>query len=112
MTRHCDVASSKDIQSSLPALSKLAGGIGDHMVRSCGTIGGSLANNDPAACYPSAVLALGATVVTNERSITADDFLSINLIRFSNLIQCFTHGDTMLNTITNQRSSNKVWPKR
>ena len=74
MTRHCDVASSSDIKGSLPALAKLAGGIGDHMVRSCGTIGGSLANNDPAACYPSAVLALGATVVTNERSITADDF--------------------------------------
>ena len=66
MTRHCDVASSKDVKTSLPALAKLAGGIGDHMVRSCGTIGGSIANNDPAACYPSAVLALGATVITNE----------------------------------------------
>ena len=74
MTRHCDVASSKDIKTSLPALAKLAGGIGDHMVRSCGTIGGSIANNDPAACYPSAVLALGATVITNERSISAEDF--------------------------------------
>ena len=74
MTRHCDVASSKDVQSSLPALSKLAGGIGDHMVRSCGTIGGSIANNDPAACYPSAALALDATITTNERSISADKF--------------------------------------
>jgi carbon-monoxide dehydrogenase medium subunit len=74
MTRHCDVASSKDVKTSLPALAKLAGGIGDHMVRSCGTIGGSIANNDPAACYPSAVLALGATVITNERSISAEDF--------------------------------------
>ena len=74
MTRHCDVASSKDVQRSLPALSKLAGGIGDHMVRSCGTIGGSIANNDPAACYPSAALALDATIITNERSIAADKF--------------------------------------
>ena len=74
MTRHCDVASSSEVLSSLPALAKLAGGIGDHMVRNCGTIGGSLANNDPAACYPSAVLALDATIITNERAITAEDF--------------------------------------
>jgi carbon-monoxide dehydrogenase medium subunit len=74
MTRHCDVASSSEVISSLPALAKLAGGIGDHMVRSCGTIGGSLANNDPAACYPSAVLALDATIITNERAIAAEDF--------------------------------------
>ena len=74
MTRHCDVASSSEVLSSLPALAKLAGGIGDHMVRSCGTIGGSLANNDPAACYPSAVLALDATIITNERTIGAEDF--------------------------------------
>jgi carbon-monoxide dehydrogenase medium subunit len=74
MTRHCDVALSSEVISSLPALAKLAGGIGDHMVRSCGTIGGSLANNDPAACYPSAVLALDATIITNERAIAAEDF--------------------------------------
>jgi carbon-monoxide dehydrogenase medium subunit len=57
-----------------PALAALAGGIGDPAVRNRGTIGGSLANNDPAACYPSAVLASGATVVTNTRQIAADDY--------------------------------------
>jgi carbon-monoxide dehydrogenase medium subunit len=55
-------------------LSKLAGGIGDHMVRNCGTIGGSVANNDPSACYPSAVLGLGATITTNERELSAEDY--------------------------------------
>jgi carbon-monoxide dehydrogenase medium subunit len=59
---------------SYPALSALAGGIGDPAVRNRGTIGGSLANNDPAACYPAAVLASGATVVTNTREIAADDY--------------------------------------
>ena len=53
-----------------------AGGIGDHMVRNCGTIGGSLANNDPAACYPSAVLALDAKITTNERSISASEYFT------------------------------------
>lgn len=57
-----------------PALAALAGGIGDPAVRNRGTIGGSLANNDPAACYPAAVLASGATIVTNARSIHADDY--------------------------------------
>ena len=59
-----------------PALAKLAGGIGDPAVRNRGTIGGSIANNDPAACYPSAVLASGATVVTNKRRIAADDYFT------------------------------------
>lgn len=61
-------------QAAIPALAELAGGIGDRQVRARGTIGGSLANNDPAACYPSAVLGLGATVVTDRREIAADDF--------------------------------------
>jgi carbon-monoxide dehydrogenase medium subunit len=74
MTRHCDVASSVDIKKSIPSLAKLAGGIGDHMVRNCGTMGGSVANNDPSACYPSAVLALNATIKTNLRSISSDDY--------------------------------------
>jgi carbon-monoxide dehydrogenase medium subunit len=74
MTRHSDVANSADIQKSIPSLSKLAGGIGDHMVRNCGTIGGSVANNDPSACYPSAVLGLGATITTNERELSAEDY--------------------------------------
>ena len=74
MARHADVAASREVQAAIPALAHLAGGIGDRQVRARGTIGGSLANNDPAACYPSAVLGLGATVVTNRREIVADDF--------------------------------------
>jgi carbon-monoxide dehydrogenase medium subunit len=73
-TTHYDVATSGDVQRAIPALSHLASLIGDPAVRYRGTIGGSLANNDPAADYPAAVLALGATVKTNKRSITADDF--------------------------------------
>ena len=74
MTTHRTVMTSPDVQAKIPALAKLAGMIGDTQVRHRGTIGGSLANNDPAACYPSAVLALGATIKTNKRSIAADDY--------------------------------------
>jgi carbon-monoxide dehydrogenase medium subunit len=74
MTRHADVATSAVVKNALPALAALAGGIGDPAVRNRGTIGGSIANNDPAADYPSAVLALGATIVTNKRKIAADEF--------------------------------------
>ncbi len=74
MTRHEEVANSADVKSSIPALAALAGQIGDRQVRAMGTIGGSLANNDPAACYPSAALALGATIVTDKREIKADDY--------------------------------------
>ncbi|HEX7887975.1 MAG TPA: xanthine dehydrogenase family protein subunit M, partial [Ramlibacter sp.] len=74
MTRHADVAASKEVQSAIPALAELAGGIGDRQVRAMGTIGGSVANNDPAACYPAGVLALNATVQTTTRKIAADDF--------------------------------------
>lgn len=74
MTRHETVADSADVKALIPALAALAGGIGDRQVRAMGTIGGSVANNDPAACYPSALLALGATVETNKRKIAADDF--------------------------------------
>jgi len=73
-TTHYDVATDAGVQKAIPALAHLASIIGDPAVRHCGTIGGSLANNDPAADYPSAVLALGATVKTNKRSISADDF--------------------------------------
>ena len=73
-TTHASVAASADVQRALPALADLAGRIGDRQVRNVGTIGGSLANNDPAACYPAAVLGLGATVHTASRSIAADDF--------------------------------------
>ena len=74
MTRHADVAASADVKSAIPALAELAGGIGDRQVRAMGTIGGSLANNDPAACYPAGVLALNATIQTTQRKIAADDF--------------------------------------
>jgi aerobic carbon-monoxide dehydrogenase medium subunit len=73
-TTHCDVAQSATALKAIPALAYLASLIGDPAVRHRGTIGGSLANNDPAADYPAAVLALGATVTTNKRSINADDF--------------------------------------
>jgi aerobic carbon-monoxide dehydrogenase medium subunit len=74
MTRHVDVATSDVVKGAIPALAHLAEGIGDPQVRNRGTIGGSLANNDPAADYPAAVLGLGATVITNKRKIAADDF--------------------------------------
>jgi len=74
MTRHLDVAASADVNSAYPALADLASRIGDRQVRAMGTLGGSVANNDPAACYPSAVLASGATIITTQREIGADDF--------------------------------------
>ncbi|MGA0115304.1 MAG: FAD binding domain-containing protein [Burkholderiales bacterium] len=73
-TRHQQVASSKVVKDAIPALAALASGIADPQVRNRGTIGGSVANNDPAADYPSAVLALNAKVITNKREIAADDF--------------------------------------
>jgi len=74
MTRHMDVANNDLVKANIPALAALAGQIGDRQVRARGTLGGSVANNDPAACYPSAVLALNATVHTNKRTVAADDF--------------------------------------
>ena len=76
MTRHAEVAASAEVRSAIPALATLAGGIADRMVRNMGTIGGSVANNDPAADYPAGLLALGASVVTNRRRILADDFFT------------------------------------
>ena len=73
-TKHAEVASSKDIQKAIPSLAKLAGGIGDAQVRNRGTVGGSIANNDPSACYPSACMALNATIHTNGRKIEASKF--------------------------------------
>jgi len=74
MTRHAEVAASGVVKGAIPALAALAEGIGDRQVRNMGTLGGSLANNDPAADYPAAVVALGATVNTNKRKINADEF--------------------------------------
>ena len=74
MTRHAEVASSDVVKGAIPALAALAEGIGDRQVRNMGTLGGALANNDPAADWPAGVLGLGATVATNKRKIAADDF--------------------------------------
>jgi aerobic carbon-monoxide dehydrogenase medium subunit len=76
MSRHADVARSSVVQAAIPALAKLAGGIGDPHVRNMGTIGGSIANNDPSADYPAAALALGATIITNKRRVAAQDFFT------------------------------------
>ena len=76
MATHASVASSADVKNACPALAELAGGIGDPMVRNMGTIGGSIANADPAACYPAGVLALNATIHTNQRTIPADAFFT------------------------------------
>jgi aerobic carbon-monoxide dehydrogenase medium subunit len=73
-TRHCEVAGSTVVRNAVSALADLANQIGDPQVRARGTLGGSVANNDPAADYPAAVLGLNATVVTNRREIAADDF--------------------------------------
>jgi carbon-monoxide dehydrogenase medium subunit len=74
MTTHAAIAAAPEIRSHIPGLAKLAGWIGDTQVRNCGTVGGSLANNDPSACHPAAALALGAVIRTDRREITADDF--------------------------------------
>ncbi len=74
MTTHRMIMISPEIKKGIPGLAKMAGWIGDTQVRHRGTMGGSLANNDPSACYPAAVLALGATIQTDRRSIKADDY--------------------------------------
>jgi len=74
MTRHADVAKSDVLKEAMPALAAVPGSIGDPQVRNRGTIGGSIANNDPNADYPAALLGLGATIITNKRRIAADDF--------------------------------------
>jgi carbon-monoxide dehydrogenase medium subunit len=76
MTRHADVAASAEVQAKIPALAALAGDIGDRQVRNRGTLGGSIANNDPAADYPAACMALDATITTNERTLSAEEFFT------------------------------------
>jgi carbon-monoxide dehydrogenase medium subunit len=76
MATHAAVASNADVKRVLPALAELAAGIGDPMVRNMGTIGGSIANADPAACYPAGVVALNATIHTDRRTIAADAFFN------------------------------------
>jgi carbon-monoxide dehydrogenase medium subunit len=74
MTRHADVAASPEVKKAIPALADLVSMIGDRQVRNMGTMGGSVANSDPSADYPAAVLGLNATIQTNKRKIAADDF--------------------------------------
>ena len=74
MTRHAEVAASTEVAGAIPALTALANGIGDVQVRNRGTIGGSICFNDPAADYPAGLVGLGATILTNKRSIAADEF--------------------------------------
>jgi len=76
LTKHAEVATSAVVQEAIPALAALAGQIGDPAVRHMGTIGGSIANNDPNADYPAGCLGLGATVITNKRRIAADEFFT------------------------------------
>lgn len=76
MTSHATVCASPEVAAAIPALSVLAGGIGDPLVRNRGTIGGSIANADPAADYPAGLVGLGATVCTNRRTIAAEDFFA------------------------------------
>lgn len=76
LSKHAEVANSAEVQQHIPALAALAHSIGDRQVRAVGTLGGSIANNDPAADYPAGVLALGATVVTTQRELAADDFFT------------------------------------
>ena len=74
MTRHQEIAGSAAVKSAIPVLAAVADGIGDRQVRNMGTLGGSLANNDPAADWPAAAVGLGATIITNKRKVAADDF--------------------------------------
>src|SRR5262245_7504574 len=89
MTRHNDVATSAEVKEVIPALASLAGQIGDPAVRHRGTIGGSIANNDPNADYPAACLGLGATIITNKRRIQADEF-------FKGLFETALEGDEII----------------
>ena len=104
MATHASVAASTEVAAAIPALAALAANIGDRQVRNRGTIGGSLANNDPAACYPAAVLSLGATVHTNQRSIPADDF-------FKGLYTTALKDDEVITAVSFPVPQNAGWQK-
>jgi aerobic carbon-monoxide dehydrogenase medium subunit len=93
MTKHAEVAASETVKGAIPALCALAQGIGDRQVRNMGTLGGSIANNDPAADWPAAVLGLGATLQTNKRKIAADDF-------FKGMYETALAGDELLTAVS------------
>ena len=92
MTTHAKVANSKKLAKTIPALCELAGMIGDPHVRNLGTIGGSVANNDPAADYPAALVGLGAKVVTDRREISADEF-------FEDLFETALEDDELITSV-------------
>jgi len=104
MTRHADVAGSDLVRTAVPALAALAGGIGDRQVRNRGTIGGSVANNDPSACYPAAVLGLGGTVHTNKRDIAADDF-------FTGMFETALDEDEMITAVSFPKTGKAAYVK-
>lgn len=104
MTTHAAVAASAEVKSALPALANLADNIGDAQVRNIGTIGGSVANNDPAADYPAACLALGATIHTNQRDIAADDF-------FTGLFETALNEDEIITKISFPSASKAAYMK-
>ena len=104
MTKHADVAGSALVQKAVPALAALAGGIGDRQVRNRGTIGGSVANNDPSACYPAAVLGLGGTVHTNKRDIAADDF-------FVGMFETALEDDEMITAVSFPKTAKAAYVK-
>ena len=104
MTRHVDVAESAVVQKAIPALAHLAAHIGDRQVRNRGTIGGSLANNDPAACYPAARLALGGTVHTQSRSIAAEDY-------FDGMFETALEEDEIIRAVTMPKPEKAAYVK-
>ena len=104
MATHAEVAASAAVQQAVPALAALAGQIGDRQVRHRGTLGGSLANNDPAACYPAALLALDATVHTDRRRIAAADF-------FVGFYQTALAEDELITAVSFPRPQRAGWAK-
>ncbi|MEO8937684.1 MAG: xanthine dehydrogenase family protein subunit M [Burkholderiaceae bacterium] len=104
MTRHAEIAASADVKTLVPALAHMAEMIGDRQVRNRGTLGGSLANNDPAACYPAAVLALDASLKTNRRTIEAKDF-------FKGLYETALEPDELLVSVTFSKPEKSAYYK-
>ena len=104
MARHAAVAASAEVAAAIPALADLASHIGDPQVRNRGTIGGSIANNDPAADYPAALVGLGATVQTNKRAIAADDF-------FTDLFETALEQDEVVTAVSFPRAGKAAYMK-
>jgi aerobic carbon-monoxide dehydrogenase medium subunit len=104
MTRHADVAASADVKRTIPAVAALADGIGDAQIRNMGTIGGSIATNDPAADWPAAVLGLAATVTTNKRTIPADAF-------FTGLYETALAGDEIITEVAFRKPGRAAYVK-